>query len=141
MDGLPKFDPRSSARRLADPPGLGDDIPCSKCGSALDTGLECTVCGHDMAPEVYPQAAGTPLIEAPDLPGFEWAVASRLDICRGYFRPSLRNPGGAWLSVCLRVSDMKWVGAWEYSSIDGAEPFDTPEECLLWLQLQGFQRA
>lgn len=37
-------------------PGLGDDIACSKCGSvALDTGLECTECGHDMRPEIYPE--------------------------------------------------------------------------------------
>ena len=28
--------------------GLGDDVPCEKCGAiALDTGLECTECGHD----------------------------------------------------------------------------------------------
>lgn len=28
--------------------GLGDDIPCEKCGKkALDTGLECYECGHD----------------------------------------------------------------------------------------------
>ena len=34
-------------------PGLGDDVPCSKCGAvALDTGLECTECGHDMRPEI-----------------------------------------------------------------------------------------
>ena len=39
-----------------DEPGLGDDIPCSKCGAnALDTGLECTECGHDMRPEIYPE--------------------------------------------------------------------------------------
>jgi hypothetical protein len=38
-----------------DEPGLGDDIACSKCGVvALDTGLECTECGHDMRPEIYP---------------------------------------------------------------------------------------
>ena len=31
-----------------DKPGLGDDIPCEKCGKiALDTGLECSECGHD----------------------------------------------------------------------------------------------
>ncbi len=41
-------------------PGLGDDIPCSKCGAvALDTGLECDECGHDMWPEVYPETAVT----------------------------------------------------------------------------------
>lgn len=28
-------------------PGKGDDVPCVKCGGALDTGLECTECGHD----------------------------------------------------------------------------------------------
>jgi hypothetical protein len=37
-------------------PGLGDDIICSKCKSGfLDTGLECTECGHDMRPEIYPE--------------------------------------------------------------------------------------
>lgn len=39
-----------------DLPGLGDDIPCSNCCAvALDTGLECTECGHDMMPEIYPE--------------------------------------------------------------------------------------
>jgi hypothetical protein len=29
-------------------PGKGDDVPCTNCGAvALDTGLECTECGHD----------------------------------------------------------------------------------------------
>ena len=29
-------------------PGPGDDVPCEKCGAiALDTGLECSECGHD----------------------------------------------------------------------------------------------
>jgi len=41
---------------MIDEPGLGDDIPCSKCGAiALDTGLECTECGYDMRPEIYPE--------------------------------------------------------------------------------------
>ena len=35
--------------------GLGDDIHCSKCNGYLDTGLECTECGHDMRPEIYPE--------------------------------------------------------------------------------------
>lgn len=31
-----------------DSPGLGDDVPCTACGEiALDTGLECSECGHD----------------------------------------------------------------------------------------------
>lgn len=48
MEVLPKFDPRSDAPKLEDEPGLGDDVPCEKCGAnALDTGLECTECGHD----------------------------------------------------------------------------------------------
>jgi len=39
-----------------DEPGLGDDIPCSNCGAiALDTGLECSECGYDMRPEIYPE--------------------------------------------------------------------------------------
>lgn len=45
--------PRSPYYTIKDIPGLGDDIPCSKCGSALDTGLECTECEHDMYPEIY----------------------------------------------------------------------------------------
>lgn len=49
--------PRTIARVPKDEPGLGDDIPCSKCRSALDTGLECTECGHDMRPEIYPAKA------------------------------------------------------------------------------------
>jgi hypothetical protein len=41
---------------MTNEPGLGDDIPCSKCGAiALDTGLECTECGYDMRPEIYPE--------------------------------------------------------------------------------------
>lgn len=43
----------------ADGPGIGDDIPCSKCGSPLDTGLECTECGHDMRPELEQAKGGT----------------------------------------------------------------------------------
>jgi hypothetical protein len=53
MNNTP-FNPRSDALRPRDEPGLGDDIPCSKCGAELDTGLECTECGHDMWSEVYP---------------------------------------------------------------------------------------
>lgn len=45
-------------------PGLGDDIPCSKCGAALDTGLECTECGHDMRPEIYPAKATSKAVES-----------------------------------------------------------------------------
>ena len=42
-------------------PGAGDDVPCSKCGAALNTGLECTECGHDMAPELAsPAPAAAP---------------------------------------------------------------------------------
>lgn len=48
MEGLPKFNPRSDALKPKDEPGLGDDVACEKCGAkALDTGLECTECGHD----------------------------------------------------------------------------------------------
>lgn len=37
-----------------DPEGLGDDIACEKCGKvALDTGLECSECGHDNYPAIY----------------------------------------------------------------------------------------
>ena len=49
-------------------PGLGDDIPCSKCGAvALDTGLECTECGHDMRPEIYPEDYVKKLLPRPDI--------------------------------------------------------------------------
>lgn len=43
------IDPRSFAPARNDSgPGLGDDVPCEKCGAvALDTGLECNRCGHD----------------------------------------------------------------------------------------------
>ena len=51
------FNARSDASLNQSAPGLGDDIPCSKCGAALDTGLECTECGHDMQPEIYPAKA------------------------------------------------------------------------------------
>ena len=47
MQGLPVFNPRSDAPKRRDEPGKGDNIPCVKCGGALDTGLECTECGHD----------------------------------------------------------------------------------------------
>lgn len=47
MDGLPQFNPRSDAPRPRAVPGMGDEVPCEKCGGALDTGLECTECGHD----------------------------------------------------------------------------------------------
>lgn len=47
MQGLPAFNPRSDAPKRRDEPGEGDDVPCVKCGGALDTGLECTECGHD----------------------------------------------------------------------------------------------
>lgn len=47
MQGLPVFNPRSDAPNRRDEPGKGDDVPCVKCSGALDTGLECTECGHD----------------------------------------------------------------------------------------------
>ncbi len=46
---------RDYVRRPVDTPGPGDDVPCDKCGSALDTGLECTECGYDMAPALATQ--------------------------------------------------------------------------------------
>jgi len=48
MQGMPTFNPRSDALAKRDEPGQGDDVPCEKCGAnALDTGLECSECGHD----------------------------------------------------------------------------------------------
>lgn len=47
MDSTTAFNPRSDAPSQRTRPGMGDDIPCEKCGEPLDTGLECTECGHD----------------------------------------------------------------------------------------------
>jgi len=45
MSNLPTY-PRAAVKPPE--PGLGDDVPCEKCGAvALDTGLECDECGHD----------------------------------------------------------------------------------------------
>lgn len=38
---------RSDVPKIRDEAGPGDDVPCVKCGGALDTGLECSECGHD----------------------------------------------------------------------------------------------
>ena len=47
MDGY-RFNPRSDAPGKRSEPGKGDDVACVKCGAvALDTGLECSECGHD----------------------------------------------------------------------------------------------
>ena len=46
-------------------PGMGDDVPCEKCGAiALDTGLECSECGHDNWEAVtgQPYRANQPLV-------------------------------------------------------------------------------
>lgn len=48
MNSLPAFNPRSDAPKTRDEPGEGDDVACVKCGMvALDTGMECSECGHD----------------------------------------------------------------------------------------------
>lgn len=48
MDNTTRFNQRSDAVKPKDEPGPGDDVPCVKCGAvALDTGLECSECGHD----------------------------------------------------------------------------------------------
>lgn len=57
MQGIPVFNPRSDAPKRRDEPGDGDDVPCVKCGGVLDTGLECTECGHDN----YEAVTGKPL--------------------------------------------------------------------------------
>lgn len=42
------FNARSDAPHQQQATGLGDDVPCEKCGKPeLDTGLECDNCGHD----------------------------------------------------------------------------------------------
>ena len=59
MDNQKTFNPRSDAATPRDQSGLGDDIPCEKCGSvALDTGLECSECGHDNYPAVMGRTFG-----------------------------------------------------------------------------------
>ena len=61
MDGIQTFNPRSDAPKRRDPPGLGDDIACERCGAvALDTGLECSECGHDN----YEAVCGVPFTAA-----------------------------------------------------------------------------
>lgn len=59
MQGIPAFNPRSDAVKRRDEPGEGDDVPCVKCGGALDTGLECTECGHDN----YEEVTGKPFVD------------------------------------------------------------------------------
>lgn len=47
-DKISAFDPNRDKYKADSDPGEGDDVPCVKCGLAwLDTGLECTNCGHD----------------------------------------------------------------------------------------------
>jgi hypothetical protein len=67
---LPPFNPTRAAAPKADP-GEGDDVPCVKCGAvALDTGLECSECGHDN----YEAVTGKPFGGPPDpygVPGLD----------------------------------------------------------------------
>lgn len=58
MEGLPNLNARTDAAARKDEPG--DDVPCVKCGGALDTGLECSECGHDN----YEAVTGKPFAEA-----------------------------------------------------------------------------
>jgi hypothetical protein len=52
---LPPFNPNRPRPKAN--PGEGDDVACIKCGAvALDTGLECSECGHDN----YEAATGKP---------------------------------------------------------------------------------
>ncbi|WP_430434774.1 hypothetical protein [Methyloversatilis sp.] len=60
MEGLPNFNARTDASARKDEPGDGDDVPCVKCGGALDTGLECSECGHDN----YEAVTGKPFAKA-----------------------------------------------------------------------------
>ena len=73
MQGLPAFNPRSDAPKRRDEPGKGDDVPCVKCGGALDTGLECTECGHDN----YEAVTGKPF-KQPNALSSAAAVGGRL---------------------------------------------------------------
>jgi hypothetical protein len=57
---LPPFNPNRTKPQVD--PGEGDDVPCVKCGAvALDTGLECSECGHDN----YEAVTGTPFPAPP----------------------------------------------------------------------------
>lgn len=48
MHNMKSYNSRSGKPVKQDEPGIGDDAACEKCGAiALDTGLECTECGHD----------------------------------------------------------------------------------------------
>jgi len=91
-----------------DSPGLGDDVPCSKCGKrALDTGLECTECGHDMGPEIYPTPIQAQVPAA--VPDDELHDAVGLDVAAGiesadYVSPRLR----AELGTPSHLRDKLW---------------------------------
>lgn len=82
------FNPRSDALKARDEPGKGDDLPCVKCGAkALDTGLECSECGHDNYEAVTGRPFGgkpSPVAEpastwrAPDRTGMRYPEQSDL---------------------------------------------------------------
>lgn len=67
--------------------GAGDDVPCAKCGAALDTGLECTECGHDMAPEL---ARPAPAAAAPSHCSVDYSPA-----CSNYPQCTCGKPAPA----------------------------------------------
>jgi hypothetical protein len=79
----------------------------------------------------------------PTLPGRTYAAtnpASPLaSFLRGFFVPGLLDSApGVYLYVAER-HDNKWVAHNLMPEGSPREPFDTPEEVLLWLQMQGYQ--
>lgn len=61
MEGLPNFNARTDAAVRKNERGDGDDVACERCGAAaLDTGLECSECGHDN----YEAVTGKPFAKA-----------------------------------------------------------------------------
>lgn len=81
-------------------------------------------------------------MKKPELPfpGLRWTVCEDDGLnLAGYFAPPLRNYDGAtFMYVVLRMPDRKWVAASINPDINTAEPFDSPEAVVLWLQLQGY---
>jgi hypothetical protein len=78
----------------------------------------------------------------PYLPGLTWAWGDGPHYT-GYFRPALRKaprPDGDYQYVVQRKPDFKWVTAHTAKDIPTAEPFDSPEEVMLWLQMQGYDQ-
>lgn len=136
-------DHRKFTFKPKDEPGPGDDTPCSKCGSALDTGLECTECGHDMQLELLSKDG--PPARAPSLPspGSPEASAMMDSVLAEYNYPS--NPKNA--ARAGWVAAMRWLSAPSQAQAAAEPPrsiqlveeallHDGPEAWMAWLQLK-----